>query len=262
MTLAAQIAQLVGRGFSEERAETIVLMREAAIVIFGAFPDTLVLVGGANLVLFQDGVRHSADLDFFPVSGQLPDVAKLSEVLLSDLMPLAKLLNLHPLNLKTVSSEGGLIKLMLSSNSGTALFTVDITKMGSVLKSGVEEVPLEATAVDRIANIKFVSRDQLLLNKAEAILLRRSLKARDAYDAMDLLAKGASLTGNLKGHLEDMLYGEFDADRIRERIKQVDTKRCRAELKDHLPNEIYQNLEGLDFQPLRDALTKIFQEWL
>ena len=262
MNLAEQVAQLVGRGFSEERAETIVLMREAAIIIFDVFPDTLVLVGGANLVLFQDSVRHSADLDFFPVSGELPDAAKLSEVLLSDLMPLAKLLNLHPLNLKTISSEGGLIKLMLSSNSGTALFTVDITKVGSVLKSGVEELPLEATAVDRIANIKFVSRDQLLLNKAEAILLRRSLKARDAYDAMDLLAKGASLTGNLKDHLEDMLYGEFDADRIRERIQQVDAKRCRAELKDHLPDEIYQSLEELDFQPLRDALTKIFHEWL
>jgi hypothetical protein len=59
-----------------------------------------------------------------------------------------------------------------------------------------------------------------------------------------------------------MLYGEFDADRIRERIKQVDTKRCRAELKDKLPDEIYRNLEELDFQPLRDALEKIFNEWL
>jgi hypothetical protein len=262
MNLAEQIAQLVGRGFSEERAETIVLMREAAIIIFDAFPETLVLVGGANLVLFQNGVRHSADLDFFPVSGELPDVAKLSEVLLNDLPPLAKLLNLYPLNIKTISSEEGLIKLMLSSNSGKALFTVDITKMGSVLKSGVEELPLEATAVNRVANIKFVSRDQLLLNKAEAFLLRRSLKARDAYDAMDLLAKGASLTGNLRSHLEDMLYGEFDADRIRERIKQVDAKRCRTELKDYLPDEVYQNLEELDFQPVRDALTKIFHEWI
>ena len=53
---------------------------------------------------------------------------------------------------------------------------------------------------------------------------------------MDLLAKGASLTGNLRSYLEDMLYGEFDADRIRERIKQVDAKRCRIELKDYLPD--------------------------
>jgi len=262
MTLAERIHQLVGRGFSEERAETIVLMREAAIIIFSAFPESLVLVGGANLVLFQDSVRHSADLDFFPVSGELPDVAKLSEVLWNDLTPLAKLLDLHPLNLKTIRSAGGLIKLMLSSNSGKALFTVDITKIGSVLKSGVEEFPLEATAVNRAANIKFVSRDHLLLNKAEAFLLRRNPKTRDAYDAMDLLAKGASLTGNLKNHLEDMLYAEFDADRVRERIKQVDARRCRAELKDNLPDEVYQNLEELDFQPLRDALTKLFHAWL
>jgi hypothetical protein len=79
---------------------------------------------------------------------------------------------------------------------------------------------------------------------------------------MDLLAKGAFLTGNLKNHLEDVLYGEFDADRIRERITQVDPKRCRAELKDKLPDEVYQKLEEQDFQSLRDALTKIFHEWL
>ena len=262
MNLAEQIEQLVGRGFSEERAETIVLMREAAIIIFDAFPETLVLVGGANLVLFQEGVRHSADLDFFPVSGEMPNAAKLSEVLLQGLTPLCKLLNLHPLNLKTISSEEGQIKLMLSSNDGQALFTVDITRMGSVIESGIQEAPLEATAVNRAANIKYVSRDQLLLNKAEAFLLRNNLKTRDVYDAMDLLTKGASLTGNLKGHLQDLLHGEFDADRIRERIKQVDAKRCRAELKDKLPDEVYRNLEELDFQPLRNALAKIFHEWL
>jgi Nucleotidyl transferase AbiEii toxin, Type IV TA system len=195
MNLAEQIEQLVGRGFSEECAETIVLMREAAIIIFDAFPETLVLIGGANLVLFQEGVRHSADLDFFPVSGEMPNVAKLSEVLLDGLTPLGKLLNLHPLNLKTISSEEGQIKLMLSGNDGQALFTVDITRIGSVIESAVEEMPLEATAVNRAANIKYVSRDQLLLNKAEAFLLRRNPKTRDAYDAMDLLTKGASLCG-------------------------------------------------------------------
>lgn len=262
MTLAEQIEHLVGRGFSEERAEIIVLMREAAIIVFDAFPDSLVLVGGANLVLFQDSVRHSADLDFFPVSGDLPDAAKLNELLLNGLTPLAKLLELQPLTLKTLSADEGLIKLMLSSNDGRALFTVDISKIGSVLKSAVEERPLEATGVDRAATVKFVSRDQLLLNKAEAFLLRRNVKARDAYDAMDLLAKGASLKGNLRSYLEDLLYGDFDADRIRERIEQLDARRCRAELKDKLPADVYQNLEERDFQPLRDALKTLLQDWL
>ena len=50
----------------------------------------------------------------------MPNVAKLSEVLLDGLTPLARLSNLHPLNLKTISSEAGQIKLMLSSNNGKA----------------------------------------------------------------------------------------------------------------------------------------------
>lgn len=53
MNAAEQIAPFEARGFSEERAKTIVLRREAAIVISHAFPETLVLVGGANLVLFK-----------------------------------------------------------------------------------------------------------------------------------------------------------------------------------------------------------------
>jgi len=81
MNLAGQIDKLVQRGFTEERAETIVLMREAAILLFDAFPEMLVVVGGANLVLFQEGVRHSADLDFFPVAGELREIASLKEVL-------------------------------------------------------------------------------------------------------------------------------------------------------------------------------------
>jgi len=134
MNLAEQLEQLVGRGFSEERAETIVLMREAVIIIFSAFPETLVLVGGANLVLFQESVRHSADLDFFPVSGEMPNVEKLSEILLDGLTPLSKLLDLHPLNLKTISSGEGQIKLMLSNNDGKVLFTVDINRKRACLR--------------------------------------------------------------------------------------------------------------------------------
>ena len=57
------------------------LLREAAILLFDAFPEMLVVVGGANLVLFQEGVRHSADLDFFPVAGELREIASLKEVL-------------------------------------------------------------------------------------------------------------------------------------------------------------------------------------
>jgi hypothetical protein len=152
MNLAGQIAKLVQRGFSEERAETIVLMREAAIILFDAFPEMLVVVGGANLVLFQEGVRHSADLDFFPVAGELPEIASLKEVLLNGLKPLGELLKLTPLNLDTIHADRE-VKMMLKSNGGKALFTVDITRIGSVLKSGIEDLTLVATGVDRAANI-------------------------------------------------------------------------------------------------------------
>src|SRR5215469_2762930 len=149
MNLAGQIDKLVERGFSEERAETIVLMREAAILLFDAFPEMLVVVGGANLVLFQEGVRHSADLDFFPVADELPEIASLKEVLSNGLKPLGELLKLSPMNLDTIHADPGEVKMMLSSNSGKALFSVDITRIGSVLESGIEERTLTATGVDR-----------------------------------------------------------------------------------------------------------------
>jgi hypothetical protein len=166
------------------------------------------------------------------------------------------------MNLETIHADSGEVKMMLSSNSGKALFTVDITRIGSVLKSGIEELTLAATGVDRAASIKFVSRNQMLLQKAEAFLLRKTAKARDAYDAMDLMDRGATLKGNLKNHLEDLLYGEFESDRILKRINQVDARRCQAGLKDKLPETVYKKLEQADFQPIRDALLRLFDEWL
>ena len=207
-------------------------------------------------------MRHSADLDFFPIAGELPEIASLKEVLSSGLKPLGELLKLSPMNLDTIRADSGEVKMMLSSTSGKALFTVDITRIGSVLKSGIEELTLAATGVDRAASIKFVSRDQMLLQKAEAFLLRKTVKARDAYDAMDLMDRGATLQGNLKNHLEDVLYDEFESDRILKRINQVDARRCQAELKDRLPETVYKKLEQADFQPIRDALLRLFDEWL
>ena len=57
MNLAEQIAALQGRGFDEARAELIVLMRESAILLFKAFPDSFLLFGGANLILFHESIR-------------------------------------------------------------------------------------------------------------------------------------------------------------------------------------------------------------
>jgi Nucleotidyl transferase AbiEii toxin, Type IV TA system len=262
MNLAEQLDILTSRGFSEERAETIVLMRETAIVLFEAFPDVLLLVGGASLILFQNSVRHSADLDFVPLVADLPRVESLKGALTEGLRPLGELLGLAPLSFQTLNSGPDLTKLMVLAKEAKPLFTIDISGFGSVIKQGAEAHALEATGLARTTNVKSASRDHLLLQKAQAFLLRRVLKARDAYDILLLLTRGATLSSNLEKHLEDMLVGEFDSERIRERIEQINSKLCRADLKNILPDPEYGPLEESDFEPLRDALRRLFEKWL
>jgi hypothetical protein len=226
MNLAEQLKVWTSRGFSEERAEAVVLMREAAIVLFEAFPDVLLLVGGASLILFQNSVRHSADLDFVALEANLPPVERLTGVLTEGLRPLAELLELAPLKFTTLNAGLDLTKWMVLGKQGKSLFTIDIGGIGSVIQQAAEAHELEAMGLARTVNVKSASRDQ------------RILKARDAYDILLLLNRGATLSGNLEKHLEDMLAGEFDSERIRERIEQVDSKLCRADLKNILPGRI------------------------
>jgi len=54
MNLEEQLEILTSKGFSASDAETIVLMREALVVLFDAFPDSLLLIGGAHLLLFNE----------------------------------------------------------------------------------------------------------------------------------------------------------------------------------------------------------------
>jgi hypothetical protein len=53
MTLAEQLEALEGKGFSAEQARVIVLMREAATILFREWPERFILYGGASLVLFH-----------------------------------------------------------------------------------------------------------------------------------------------------------------------------------------------------------------
>jgi hypothetical protein len=250
MNLAEQLKVWTSRGFSEERAEAVVLMREAAIVLFEAFPDVLLLVGGASLILFQNSVRHSADLDFVALEANLPPVERLTGVLTDGLRPLAELLELAPLKFTTLNAGLDLTKWMVLGKQGKSLFTIDIGGIGSVIQQAAEAHELEAMGLARTVHVKSASRDQ------------RILKARDAYDILLLLNRGATLSGNLEKHLEDMLAGEFDSERIRERIEQVDSKLCRADLKNILPDAEYAPLEESGFEPLRDALRHVFAKSL
>ena len=261
MNLAQQLETLRGKGFSESQAQVIALMREAATVAFRQWPESFILYGGANLVLFQDSVRHSAGLDLH-LLGDLPPVEQVADVLRQGLEPLAKLLEQHPLGLDVFRSDQDFLKIGVSSPEGGVLFTIDLNRMGSVIESGIDEQMMEGLGTPDTANVKFASRDHLLLQKAEAFLLRRVVKARDAYDIRFLLDRGAVLNGHLRDHLADLLLGNIDQERIAERIGSVTDGLCRAELKGFLPNDSYEALEKAHFQSLKDGLSQLFGEWL
>jgi hypothetical protein len=261
MNLAEQLEALRGKDFSEEQARTIVLMREAATVLFRQWPESFILFGGASLVLFQDSVRHSADLDLH-LRGEAPPVGEVTEALRQGLEPLAGLLELHPLSMKVFGAGQDLTKIIVSSSDGVAVFAIDLSRMGSVIESGIEEQLLEGLGTANTANVKFVTKDHQLLQKAETFLLRRAVKARDAFDIRFLLDRGAALRGHLRDHLADLLLGDIDREYIIERIVSVTDKLCRAELRESLPRNKYEALEREHFQPLRDGLTELFGEWL
>jgi hypothetical protein len=59
-----------------------------------------------------------------------------------------------------------------------------------------------------------------------------------------------------------LLSNEMDSHFILDRIEGVDFDRCRLELKPILPPDIYGSLEDVEFEPLRNALKELYQEWL
>jgi hypothetical protein len=256
MNLAAQIAAYRDRGFTGEQAEVITMMRLAAGVLFQDFPDSFLLFGGATLLLFHDSVRHSADLDLLPRADKLPTSEDLRASLAAGLASAADALNLGPLQVE-VSGD----KILVKKRDKGLLFKVDITRFGSVLESEVEEHAVEIDE-GNVAKVKAASRDFLLLQKAECFLLRKIMKARDAFDISRLRKSGVVLDQQLENHLEDTLMAdEIEARDITARIAQVDEKSC-SELRPLLPSEVFDSLAKEQFRPLRDALRDLYRSWL
>jgi hypothetical protein len=263
MNLAAEIERLRGRGFDEESAQIVVLMREAAILLFEAFPEAFLLYGGANLILFHDSLRTSRDLDLLSRGAQIPEANGLAQVLVEGLQELGKLLGWSPLAVKRQVVTAGLLKLEVAGGDGRSLFTVDLGGLGSVLQTGIEERALEAVSLSTRTTIKLVSRNHLLLQKAEAFVFRRGIKARDAYDIRLLLHAGAALPEELENHLSDALaMREIGSEELADRIEQVTAKLCHAQLAGILPAGEYRALEREGFEPLQSALKQIFGRWL
>jgi hypothetical protein len=262
MNIARQTAKYEEKGFSQENAEINALMENAILAIFRDFPDAFLLFGGATLVLFHDSVRHSADLDLLARGTSLPTRDEIISTLKRELSPIAQILQLGELRFGSAGSGTEEGSIFVSSSSGQRLFRVDLTKFGSAIESEIETHPIEAQSGESV-EIKSATKELLLLQKAEAFLLRRIVKARDAYDIHVLLQKGAVLNPNLRAHLEDAIHAnEIDGAVISERIALINLDLCSFELKPILPREIYAPLEESEFGKLRDAIKKIFEELL
>jgi len=196
-------------------------------------------------------------------SQELPTVDEVAEVLSSGLEPLGELLNIGPLKISELRTDQNALKVAVVTDDDRTVFTVDLARIGSVIAAGVEERPAEALAGPGGAIIKAVARDHLLLQKAEAFIYRPRVKARDAYDVKLLIESGATLDANLRTHLGDSFaWREIEGEDIQNRIADVTEDLCRAELRDFLPERIYEPLAEAGFQPLRDALAQLFEEWI
>jgi hypothetical protein len=262
MTIARQLAKYEEKGFTAERAQINVLMEGAAIAIFRDFPEDFVLFGGATLVLYHGSVRHSADLDLLSRTSESPSKEEVLKSLEKDLPSLAEAMGIERLRFELDESSGPEGKIYVYGREKERLFRVDLTMLGSAIESEIESHPIDDEA-GILAVIKSATKELLLLQKAEAFLLRRDVKARDAYDVHALKRLPTKLNSNLRAHLGDTLLSkEIDSDFILERIEKVDLKRCRLELKPILPPDIYASLEDAEFEQLRQALRELYEEWL
>jgi Nucleotidyl transferase AbiEii toxin, Type IV TA system len=262
MNIARQTAKYEEKGFSREQAEINALMENAISAIFRDFPDAFLFFGGATLVLFHESVRHSADLDLLPRGTSIPTRDEIIRTLKREVSPIAQTLQLGELQFEATRPGDVEGRIFVSSSSGQRLFRVDLTRFGSAIESEIETHPIESPSGESV-DIKSPTKELLLLQKAEAFLRRRIVKARDAYDICVLLQKGAVLSPNLRAHLKDAMHAnQIDGEAISERIELIDLDRCTLELKPILPPEIYTPLEESKFEKLRDAARKLFEEWL
>ncbi len=262
MNIAGRLAKYEQRGFNRETAAVNVLLEESLQILFSSFPDTFVFFGGASLVLFYGSPRHSGDLDLLISTETPPSADELLKVLEQPLRAAAETLGLLELGIEPVRAAGEYLKLAVKAGA-LILFTIDLTRISSIISRELVEFPLTSDSTERIA-VAVPSRDLQLLFKAEAFLKRPFLKARDAFDIKPLGDSGAKLDVNLKAHLADGPAAEKleDPEFIAKRIDQVNSRTCKPELQPYLPSDIYKELELSDFESLRETLRQLFSEWL
>jgi len=239
------------RGFQQADAEILVLMEEAAAGLFSAFPDHIILFGGATLVLFYDLLAKA---------GELPSATDVQKAAESSIQSLAEIFGLGKLDFRRQGDSSDVIKIWVESNK-RPLFSIDLTRIsGTVLKS---EIVYRRIAGDPQKTILAPSANYLLFQKSETFLDRRYPKARDAFDIGVLQTKGAQLDDHLKAHLEDFIQmKELDADLIRSRIAMIDPRLCTVELRSLLPQALFLEFAKNDFKQLRKALQSVLSNWI
>ncbi|MGB2663134.1 MAG: nucleotidyl transferase AbiEii/AbiGii toxin family protein [Candidatus Acidiferrum sp.] len=260
MNLADRLTIYAGRGLQEEEATILVLIEEAGVAIFSAFPDHFVLFGGAALLLFHESPRFSRDLDLLASAVDLPSFAQIEAIVRKGIQPIAETLGWGQLDFRKYNDSDDFIKCWVVANE-KPLFSIDLTRIGgSVLESQIVNRTIAGTS-DR--TVRTATANYLLLQKCEVFLARRLVKARDAFDIHLLLGRGASLNNNLQAHLEDfVLLKELDAEFIEARIQSIDVKLCTVELRSVLPPTLFDELGKKQFAPIGDSLRKVFSEWV
>jgi len=166
------------------------------------------------------------------------------------------------LTIEPARTAGEFSKLAVRAGART-LFTIDQTRISAVIRSELVEFQIESDSGEHVT-VSVASRNLQLLFKAEAILRRPFLRARDAFDIKLLRDSGAVLSDSLKAHLADGAAAEKleNPKFIAERIAQVSSRTCTPELQPYLPKDVYEQLKESDFEPLRAALRDLFSEWL
>lgn len=256
MNWQARVDRYLNRGFERAAAEILVLMEESASALFSAFPDRFLLFGGATLVLFYDSPRLSRDIDLLPKAENLPSMDEVQMVLDESLQALSEAFGLGRIEYQ----RGVGLKIWVKGGE-RLLFSIEFTRIaGAALDSGIVR---KSVGEDREKVIVTLSANHLLLQKCEAFLARRAVKARDAFDIHLLLSRGAALDDNLTAHLADFIrMREFDAEFLHARIDRVNAKLCTVELRAVLPSELFNGLSQEGFKPLRQALETLFADWL
>jgi len=260
MNLADRLKIYRDRGLQEDEAAILLLIEEAGIAIFSAFPDQFVLFGGAALLLFYQSPRFSRDLDLLASTTEFPPFEEFVSVVRKQIQLTAEVLGLGQLDIRRYNESKDFIKCWVVANE-RPLFSIDLTRIGgSVLES---QIVKQTIAGSSGRTVRTATANYLLLQKCEVFLTRRHVKARDAFDIHLLLGRGASLSNNLQAHLQDfVLLKDLNAEFIQARIQSIDVKLCTTDLRPVLPPALFDQLATKQFQPIGDSLRKVFSEWV